>query len=235
MALRVVTNLGEEATHRLVRIADEPDAFRGDPDAVPYRATGRKSLWRVTVDDAGTRRPVFLKIYRARGGPAGWKEILRASAGMQLWRITGQVEEAGIPTPRRLAAADRRHGPRLLDWTLFACEDLADATPLARLVQEARAWDASRRDAFARRLGVAFRGLEERGFFQPDLKPTNFLVRGDAGGEFALLPIDLRQCRMGRLDPAKRRRTERQLRERVLEGWNEDGRGAFFESYAARS
>lgn len=231
MSLRVVSELTAHATQRLVDIVDEPLSFPAE--ARPVRATGRKTIWRVSLHG----RKLFLKVYRARPGLGALKEAVRRSAGMQLWDITGQLERAGIPTARRLAAGDRRYGLRMLEWTFFACEDVEDAVPLAQLVADARGWEPGRRRAFGARLAKRFAALDALRFFQPDLKPTNFLVRGDAasGGEFSLLPIDLRQCRVGSWPPGAATRTTRQLRERVLEGWPQEDVEAFFEAWQERS
>lgn len=231
MSLRVVSELTADATKRLVDIVDEPLSF--PEEARPVRATGRKTIWRVTVGG----KKLFVKVYRARPGLGALKEAVRTSAGMQLWAITGAVESAGIPTARRLAAGERRRALRMLDWTFFACEDVDDAVPLSQLVADARGWDPARRRAFGRKLAKRFAALDALRFFQPDLKPTNFLVRGDAagGGDFTVLPIDLRQCRLGAWPAGAPQRTARQLRERVLEGWPQDDVDAFFEAWRERS
>jgi hypothetical protein len=225
MGLRVQSRLSETETKRLLHIVEEPQS---SPEAAAFRATGRKEIWRVSLGGS----PLFLKIYRARPFPGSLKDWLRATPGMQLWKIAARVEAAGIETPGRAAAGEKWAGLRPV-YSFFACEDVRDAAPLAALVAEAAGWEASRRERFAAALGERFGRLAATGFVQPDLKPTNFLVRGDPAGEFRLLPIDLRQVAMGGIVGKWRdRKTGRQLRERVLAGWPEAAVAAFFGAYS---
>lgn len=225
MALRVQSRLSEAETKRLLHIVEEPQS---SPEAAAFRATGRKAIWRVALGE----RALFLKIYRARPFPGSMKDWLRATPGMQLWKITARVEAAGIETPKRAAAGEKWAGLRPV-YSFFACEDVRDAVPLAALVEESKRWEDGRRERFAAALGERFRTLAATGFVQPDLKPTNFLVRGDPAGAFSLLPIDLRQVAMGGIVARWRdRKTERQLRERVVAGWPDASVAAFFGAYS---
>jgi hypothetical protein len=229
MSLRLETRLSPAATKQLLEIVEAPEQF---PDlARPFRGIARKRIWTVALEG----RSIFLKVWRP-APVAGLKAVFRRrmSAGMQTWNIAAAVHASGIPTPTPLAAGERRGLTRRPMWSFFACEWLPDP-PLGPLVRAAREWpDEERRNAFVRRLGAAFRTLTERGFVQTDLKPSNFLVRGDPEARFTLLPIDLRSCLL--VTPAEARaraRTEEKLERRVLKGFPETSVHEFFATYRA--
>lgn len=229
--MRIETTLPEAATKRLVDIVHEPSSF--PEDAKPFRATGRKQIWWVTVEG----RELFVKLWLPREGLGALKEVLRESAGLDVWRTAREVTAAGVDTPRPIAAGEKRKVARLLDWSFYACERVTDAVPLAGPAAEAPAWPAPKAQSFARALGVAFARLLGTGFHQPDFKPTNFLVRGRLDGalvgELSLVAIDLRRCRI--VEPKRAMsdpKTLAQLRTRVLAGWPDPLRKSFEEAFA---
>src|SRR5688500_11446883 len=167
--MKVESTLSPESTRRLVEIIDGPSRF---PDvAKPFRATGRKQIWWVTIDG----RELFVKLWLPRMGIRGLKEMLRVSPGIDVWETARRVAAAGVEIPASVAAGEKRKAARRLAWSFYACERLTDA-PLADAVKAALDWPAPKQQAFARALGVAFQRLLAKGFHQPDFKPTNFLV-----------------------------------------------------------
>lgn len=229
--MKIESTLSEAATRRLVEIIGEPSRF---PDvAKPFRATGRKQIWSVTLEG----QELFVKLWLPRKGLRGLKEMLRKSPGLDVWETASAIVAAGVDTPKPIAAGEKRKGPRLLTWSFYACERITDAVPLAEPAQAALAWPAPKQQAFARALGVAFSRLLGKGFHQPDFKPTNFLVRGNLDGalvgELALIAIDLRRCKI--VDPKKARtdaKTLEQIRTRVLAGWPDPLKKTFQDAFA---
>ncbi len=216
--MRIESSLPEESTRRLVEIIGEPSRF---PDiAKPFRATGRKQIWWVTIEG----KELFVKLWFPRMGLRGLKEVLRVSPGIDVWETARRLKAAGVEIPKSVAAGEKRKAARRLAWSFYACERVLDAVPLVDPAAAAPEWPAAKRDSFARALGVAFARLLGKGFHQPDFKPTNFLVRGklDAAlvGELSLVAIDLRRCSL--VDPKRALtdpKTLEQLRTRVLAGW----------------
>jgi hypothetical protein len=171
---------------------------------------------------------------RPRQPVGGLEQAFKVSSGLQTWAVALAAEQAGVPTPAPVAAGEKRGLGRRLIWSFYACEWVA-APRLLEVLRDVREWpERERQEAFARRLGTAFRALASRGFIQPDLKPPNFLVRGDVAGAFSLVAIDLRACRI--TTPAEALawpKTPRKLRTRVLTGLPESAVEAFFEAYFA--
>lgn len=185
LATKVESRLGARALQRVLEIAHEPSRFGEEDGVVPAREVEGRQSYLVRLDDDGGWRVLHLRVWRGgRGGLAGMADRFRASAGLAMWAKAMALVDAGIATPRPLAAAERR--PKGLEWSCFASEQLDAAIGLEEVLQQVAGWGEARQTKFARSLAGEFRKLRTRKLGMSELSPSSFLVRGVPDFEFDL-------------------------------------------------
>ncbi len=211
--------MGIEATRRVLEIAHEPFRFDGDRDVLPQRTVDGRSSFLVKLDDEGGLRFIHLRVWRGKGGLA---ERFRTSPGFHTWDRALALVDAGVPTPRPMAVAERK--PGALEWSCFASEQLDATINLEQVMQQVASWGEQRQMKFARSLGVHFRALRSKRLALAELSPSCFLVKGVPDFDFELLVAEPETATIGGgIDPA-------QLESRVLFGLPERVVKAFFAS-----
>ena len=150
---------------------------------VPREVEGRHS-YLVHLDDDGGLRVLHLRVWRGRSGLGGMTDRFRTSPGFAMWAKAMALVDAGIATPRPLAAAERRLGN--LEWSCFASEQLDAAIGLEQVLQQVAGWGEARQMKFVRTLAGELRKLKSRKLGMHELSPSSFLVRGVPDFEFDL-------------------------------------------------
>jgi hypothetical protein len=171
------------------------DALKEKVLAVVERQTTAKHPQTIELRDLPGSGPghFYLKVFHARGGVLGVKELFRRSKAFRSLRISAALADAGFSVPLAVAAGEQRaHG-----WLrrAFVLSPAVNGVPAPVFL---RARDASS----ARPLGVAEkrRGLQELaalvhqfhrlGFVHGDLVPSNILVSETEGGAMHFVFMD---------------------------------------------
>lgn len=119
------------------------------------------------------------------------RDFFRAARAVRAFRMGLRLEQAGIPTPRVLAAGELRRWR----WPVRAyllTEEIPGARTLAELIQ----MPASEARQPVRRLAVVLAWLHNQGLSHRDLKPSNVLF--DDRGQPFLIDLDgVRRVRFG--------------------------------------
>jgi heptose I phosphotransferase len=157
-----------------------------------------RQVLRLDLGEGDEARTLYLK----RQHRIGWTERLRNLLGGRGWVSNGaaeavvleQLEAAGLPAPRCLAAGEGRGGAFLL------VEGVPDAVALP---QALGAMTASQRRRFAADLGRLLARFHAAGFAHGDLYAKHVLV--GPGGEVTLVDWQ-RAARRGRLSQGERAR-----------------------------
>ena len=156
------------------RILDAPDRFL-ETEAEILKP-GRSST-------VGRKDGLVLKRYNLRKFESLAKDLFRSSRARRAYRNAYHLELLGIPTPRPLAAADRRCCGFLLR-SYFLMEAIPGATHLGALL---RLKPAPERDLIRQAAGLIAK-LHEEGFSHGDLKETNLVL--DNNGRMFVLDLD---------------------------------------------
>jgi tRNA A-37 threonylcarbamoyl transferase component Bud32 len=174
----------------------------------------RKELYRFA---SGPDRPgLLLKVNRYDRG-ARLLSRLRVSKSRYELEVAVRLAERGVPTPVPVAAGEERRRGLLKTCRLLvpAVEGAADLRHLwleePALASERRAWSTA--------LGRLARRLHEKGVFQEDFAPNNFLVH--PGDPQQLFAIDFERTRLvRRVRRAARRRMLAKLDRHLLGATN---------------
>ncbi len=195
-----------------------------------------RTVYRVPLE--GRRHAhVYLKVHRAPTPFERAKSLVLPSRAATEWRLMTLFREAGIPTARPLARAERRvHG--VLREAYFITEAISGASDLVPFLKRAfpgpvrgRA-RASRRE-FLGRLALYVREMHDRGLYYSDLHSGNVLVTGEEPGEASLHFIDLHTGReRARLDFKTRLKNLTRLSHSLLEVTGRADRLRFLLDYA---
>jgi len=130
----------------------------------------------------------FLKRYNRTRPFKTLKSTIRIAPADRAFSMAGDLERAGILTPRALAVANKRLA-RVLLRSYLVTEDIGEARTLDQ-------WQGHRRQA-ARQVAALVARLHDAGFIHRDLNPTNLLFNR----RNQLLVVDLDTMRRLRLVP----------------------------------
>jgi tRNA A-37 threonylcarbamoyl transferase component Bud32 len=159
----------------------------------------------VAVGD-GERRWV-VKRYNTKNRWHAVRRQLQTSRAFISWQAAARLRDAGIDTPRPVAAMEERHAGFLRGRSYFVCEFVDGETLTAVLGR-----GAMDRAPLVDQAAAIVRRLREAGIVHGDLKATNFIV-----GEGRVYLVDLDAAR-----PSRGRRLRAGLRKdlrRFLRNW----------------
>jgi tRNA A-37 threonylcarbamoyl transferase component Bud32 len=142
---------------RLHQVLEQPDRFL-EEQARPLKR-GRSAT-------VGAANGLVVKRFNLRRASNLIKNCFRYSRARLAFLRAYHLELVGIPTPRGIAAADRRIGPFLIR-SYFVMEEIADARDLTQFHGDTR--------RAALDLGRLLAKLHNEGFSHRDLKETNIL------------------------------------------------------------
>jgi tRNA A-37 threonylcarbamoyl transferase component Bud32 len=166
---------------QLAAILNNPDASLADASQ-HFKNSRNVTVARVTLNGP---RPPRLVLRRLNYGRLRHRlrDTFRPSRAERAFRYGLRLEQAGVTTPRVVAAGARR----VLRWPVQAyllTEEVPGATPLNRFLAEQRRWPRS----LVLKLADLIARLHERGFSHRDLKSTNVLL--DARLDPYLIDLD---------------------------------------------
>lgn len=142
----------------------------------------------VAVGD-GSRRWV-VKRYNTKSRWHALRRLVRGSRAVNCWNAAARLREAGIDTPRPVAALEERYFGVLRGRSYFIHE-FVDGEALAERLRRGSDQQARLVDQAA---GIV-RRLRAAGIVHGDLKATNFLV---SNGQVILVDLDATRCTRGR-------------------------------------
>lgn len=158
----------------------------------------------VTVVGDADRRWV-VKRYNTKNAWHAFRRLFRTSRAVNCWRAASRLREAGIETPRPVAAMEERRFGILRGRSWFISEYIAGVTLTQAIGQDA----GDPAPLVARAADIVLR-LRTAGIVHGDLKATNFVVHGD---RIYLVDLDATRCPRGRrLESGLRKDLERFLR-----------------------
>lgn len=141
----------------------------------------------VAVAD-GSRRWV-VKRYNTKNRWHALRRLFRASRAVNCWHAAARLREAGIDTPRPIAALEERHFGILRGRSYFIHE-YVDGEALAHRLRH-----SDDHASLVEQAVRIVRRLRAGGIVHGDLKATNFLV---SDGRLVLVDLDATRCARGR-------------------------------------
>ncbi|MDD5556508.1 MAG: lipopolysaccharide kinase InaA family protein [bacterium] len=160
-----------------------------------------KALWERGMEIGGERRTLVIKHYRPKRGWKAAAYLFRPSQAIRSWRGAYALRIRNIETVNAVAALEERRAFGRLGNAYFISDKVPGVEHLAAAA--ARPLDAEGRRRLVRGLALFLRRLHDRGAAHGDMKATNILVGGPAGGPFSFSLSDLDLVRTG---PSVRRR-----------------------------
>lgn len=136
----------------------------------------------------GTRQWV-MKRYNTKNRWHAVRRLVQTSRAVNCWHAASWLRQAGIDTPRRIAALEERRFARLRGRSLFVCEFVEGET-----LNRALATDGGDTRLVERSAAMVQR-LRQHGIVHGDLKATNFIVCGE---RIFLLDLDAARRPTGR-------------------------------------
>lgn len=162
----------------------------------------------VTVVGDGERRWV-VKRYNTKNRWHAVRRVLRTSRAVNCWHAAALLREAGVDTPRPVAALEERRAGVLRGRSYFIHEFI-DGDTLADHLRRGSGEPAGLVEQAA---GIVLR-LGKAGIVHGDLKATNFLV---SGGRMVLVDLDATRVARGRRLAVDLHRD----RQRFLRNWSD--------------
>lgn len=185
-----------------------------DPDGLLTSGTMLKDGDRSTVvriEGEGVSH--VLKRYNLKGSIHTTAHAFLRSRAMWSWRNGLYAHQAGIPTPRPLAALEMRFGP-MRGVSFFLC-DYVEGITLYDLVRDHNP-EPSQIDELARAFSQIWQGLGRHRLTHGDMKATNYIV--DQERKIWMLDLDgMRRRTMG-LSWKRQREKDRR---RFMKNWQD--------------
>ncbi len=158
----------------------------------------------VTVVGDADRRWV-VKRYNTKNAWHALRRLFRTSRAVNCWQAASRLQEAGIDTPRPVAAMEERRFGVLRGRSWFISNYIAGTT-----LAQAIGHDAGHPSPLVAQAADIVLRLRTAGIVHGDLKATNFVVHGD---RIFLVDLDATRCPRGRrLESGLRKDLERFLR-----------------------
>ncbi|MGA8259399.1 MAG: lipopolysaccharide kinase InaA family protein [Arenicellales bacterium] len=192
------------------------DEIIARPDSVMSRGRVLKHDGTTTVillEEQGRRWVV--KRYNTKNRWHAVRRTLRTSRALTCWRAATWLEQAGIDTPRPVAALEERRCGVLRGRSYFACEFVEGQTLDEALRSGGRVTGGRRDEELIEQAARIVRQLREHGIVHGDLKATNFIVGKD---RVFLADLDAARRHSGGTLAAGLRKD----RERFLRNWADD-------------
>jgi tRNA A-37 threonylcarbamoyl transferase component Bud32 len=194
-----------------------------------------RTVYRIPV--SGASGSLYLKVHRVPTAFERMKSLVRPSRAVTEWRMMTLFREAGLPTARPLAVAERRVRGVLRD-AYFLTEGIEDARDLVPWLLRAFPGRPRGRARAAKReilseLARLVRAMHDRGVWYADLHSGNVLVTGERPEDARIHFIDLHTGRRARrLGVRARLRNLARLGHSLLEATSRTDRLRLFLAYA---
>lgn len=188
------------------------DDIRTRPDVVMARGRtlkhdGTTTVAAVTQDG----RSWVIKRYNTKNRWHAFRRLFQASRALNCWNAASRLREAGIDTPRPVAALEERRLGLLRGRSYLVCE-LVRGETLNEVLRREGAGDARQR--LVAKASEIVRRLGDAGIVHGDLKATNFIV---SDNRIYLADLDAARPESGRRLAAGLRKDLR----RFLKNWED--------------
>ena len=150
---------------------DKLRALLEDPDGSLAKCQKLTKSGPNRTSTVGCFEGLVLKRYNIKKRSSIVKDLFRQSRAVRAYRKAYHFELLGIPTPRPVAAAERRT-LRVLIHSYFVMEEIPGAIELGKYLENSKRPDP----AVVRRIGTVIGQLHDNGFSHRDLKETNILL-----------------------------------------------------------
>lgn len=165
-------------------IAADPDRFFDLPGCEVIKDQKKTKVARAKLKIQGDLKTIYLKRYNTFSWRRRLGSLFQVSRGLKSLNGAAILSEAGIPTPRPLAAVDSRSWG-MLDKSFYLSEEIkegktADAYWREQLLPMEGLEGMRRRQLFLGGIGELFRSLHAQNVYHNDLKDANILVSSDS-------------------------------------------------------
>jgi hypothetical protein len=215
--------LWNQSTQRSVLEMVESQPRARHPQTLPLRLT------------IGTEeQELYVKVFHAGPGGAGWKDALRRSKALRAWRLGLALHKAGFAAPLTIAAGEQRRW-----WSLrraFLVTQKVDGQPVHLFLRERfhrnDGTPLTAKWAGLRQAADLLRRFHRAGFVHGDLVATNlFVAAGNRGMSFYFMDNDRTRRYPSWVAQSLWKRNLVQLNRMPLPGITLQDRMRFFKAY----